>query len=135
MTTTLLEQPIALIKQGNMPEAQRILEEILTAEPQNLTAWSWYVKTYPPGEKRIKALRLCLQYNPENEQVKEVVQNSLANTGPLRNIKPIKIRYFYIPAILTLVAEVAIFILSGKMFATGIISMSTPGIMPLLLIL
>ncbi len=74
MSTDRLEQAIALIQEDNLLDAQKILEEMLAANPQNLTAWNWYVRTYPKGEKRIKALKLCLKYNPDNQTVKEMLK-------------------------------------------------------------
>lgn len=74
MSTDALEQAIALIKQDNLLDAQKILEEILSIDPQNFSAWGWYVKTFPAGEGQRKALKLCLKYNPDNQAVKDMLK-------------------------------------------------------------
>lgn len=74
MSTDALEQAIALIQEDNLLGAQKILKEILSINPQNFSAWGWYVKTFAAGEEQVKAMELCLKYNPDNEAVKDVLK-------------------------------------------------------------
>src|SRR3990172_11746531 len=73
MSASPLSQAIELIKAEKKAEAQKLLEPLLEAEPRNVTAWMWYVDTWPTPEQKIKALELCLQYNPDNALVKRAL--------------------------------------------------------------
>jgi hypothetical protein len=73
VSATPLSRAIQLIKAGQRAEAQKLLEPILQAEPRNVTAWMWYVDTWPTPEQKIEALELCLQYNPGNALVKRAL--------------------------------------------------------------
>jgi hypothetical protein len=64
VSATPLSRAIQLIKAGKRAEAQKLLEPLLEAEPRNVTAWLWYVDTWPTPEQKIEALETCLQYNP-----------------------------------------------------------------------
>lgn len=74
MHTDPLENAIVLIKQGKVADAQNLLRDLLSRDPHNLPAWSWYVKTYAQDEQRIKALTLCLKYNPDNNEAKQALE-------------------------------------------------------------
>lgn len=63
-----LQDAIALVRQGNKAEAQKILEVILRANPKDVPAWFWYAETCDPLEKRIKVLETCLRANPGHSQ-------------------------------------------------------------------
>ncbi len=71
MATDPLSEAIALIKAGKKAEAQKILEPFIEANPQNIPAWMWEADTWPTLAGKIKVLELCLQHNPENQQVKQ----------------------------------------------------------------
>jgi hypothetical protein len=45
MPTNPLEHAVALIKQGEVIEAQKVLDPIIEADPHNLHAWFWFVET------------------------------------------------------------------------------------------
>ncbi len=62
-----LNHAIQLVKAGKAAEAQQLLEPLLKADPRNITAWMWYVETWPTVPQKIKALELCRQYNPDDE--------------------------------------------------------------------
>jgi ribosomal protein L40E len=66
-----LRQAILLIKSGNKTEAQKILKSILETDLSNIHAWVWYVETLPTINQKIRALELCLKYNPGNERVEK----------------------------------------------------------------
>jgi len=66
-----LRQAILLIKTGNKVEAQKLLKSLLETDLQNIHAWVWYVETLPSLNQKIRALELCLKYNPGNERVEK----------------------------------------------------------------
>lgn len=69
-----LNQAIQLIEQGQDEQAQSILEALITANQQDLVAWSWYVKSCRTPEKRLDALKVCLHFNPDNPQILEAIR-------------------------------------------------------------
>jgi hypothetical protein len=69
-----LNQAIEFIQQGRDEQAQPILQALIQANPQDLAAWSWYVKSCRTPEKRLKALESCLRFNPGNPQITEAIQ-------------------------------------------------------------
>lgn len=69
-----LNQAIQFIRQGQKFEAQRILQEIIKTEPQNIPAWFWYVETCTTTERRIQVLETCLKMNPGNQQVEQALR-------------------------------------------------------------
>ncbi len=69
-----LNQAIQFVQQGQHDQAQAILQELLQANPQDLTVWSWYVKSCRTPEKRLEALETCLVFNPGNQQLMEAIQ-------------------------------------------------------------
>lgn len=79
--TTDLQQIQQMVQAGRISEAQKFLEDILRADPKNLQAWSLYVKSWGTIEKRIKALELCLKYNPENETIRRALETLKAQAG------------------------------------------------------
>lgn len=75
MSVNPLEQAIALIKQGKHAKAQKLLKTLIAADHQNLPAWFWFVETCATNKQRIAVLEICLEYNPENEQVKQTLES------------------------------------------------------------
>src|SRR5687767_10119256 len=69
-----LNRAIQLIQQGQPQQAQPILQALIKANQQDLAAWSWYVKSFQTPEQRLKALELCLKFNPGNPQILEAIQ-------------------------------------------------------------
>src|SRR5689334_3426848 len=74
MSSDDLDQAIQLIQQGQPAQAQPILQALIKANQQDLAAWSWYVKSCQTSEQRLKALELCLKFNPGNPQILEAIQ-------------------------------------------------------------
>lgn len=74
MDSHSLDECIALIKNGKKVEARKLLQDILQSDLQNLNGWYWYVETFDTPEQKLKALRLCLKYNPENQIIKDAIQ-------------------------------------------------------------
>lgn len=69
-----IKQAIYLINQGKKREAQSILKEIIRSNPQEITAWFWYVETLDSFEKRIQLLETCLKQNPGNPQTTKALE-------------------------------------------------------------
>ncbi|CAG0962514.1 hypothetical protein ANAEL_00715 [Anaerolineales bacterium] len=69
MSISPLEHAVALIKRGELVEAQKVLDQIIQADPHNLEAWFWFVETCPTNKQRIQVLEICLESNPDNTLV------------------------------------------------------------------
>ena len=69
-----LDKAIKLVQQRQDEEAQSILEGLIRNNPQDLVAWSWYVKSCRTPEKRLEALDVCLKFNPGNTQILDAIQ-------------------------------------------------------------
>jgi hypothetical protein len=77
-----IKQAISLINQGKKREAQSILTELIRSNPQEITAWFWYVETLDSLEKRIQLLETCLKQNPGNPQVTKALEMLRAKRSP-----------------------------------------------------
>ena len=85
-----LNDAIQLIRQGQKWEAQRILQELIKTEPQNIPAWFWYVETCTTTERRIQVLETCLKMNPGNSQVEQALQKIRGSQPPMPTPEPPK---------------------------------------------
>ena len=81
MSVDELNSAIEFIQQGQPERAQPILQALIQANQQDLAAWSWYVKSCATPEKRLKALELCLRFNPGNAQVQEAIEKLSATVA------------------------------------------------------
>jgi hypothetical protein len=70
-----LENVIKLNKQGEWLEAQKLLKPLIAADHNNLPAWFLLVETYPTYQQKINVLEICLEQNPDNEKVKQMLDN------------------------------------------------------------
>ncbi len=73
MSNDSLNEAIQFIQQGRLEQAQPILQNMIQTNPQDLAAWSWYVKTCRKPEERYRALKACLKFNPGNNQVIDAI--------------------------------------------------------------
>jgi hypothetical protein len=73
MSINPLEHAVALIKRGELVEAQKVLDQIIQADPHNLHAWFWFVETCQTIKQRIQVLEICLESNPDNPLVKQLL--------------------------------------------------------------
>jgi hypothetical protein len=64
-----------LFKGGYVEAAQHALEDVLRADPKDLQAWVMYVKSWKNPARRIKALELCLKYNPGNADAQSALDS------------------------------------------------------------
>ena len=69
-----LDKAIELVQQHEDEEAQSILQDLIRGNPQDLVAWSWYVKSCRTTEKRLEALKVCLKFNPSNTEILQAIQ-------------------------------------------------------------
>lgn len=70
MTANKLQEAISLIRSGDKEIGQKLLTEILNAEPGNETAWLW-MGALMSGEKRKFCLEKVLSINPHHAQARE----------------------------------------------------------------
>lgn len=73
MSESVLNQAIAFAKAGKKIEARKLLEALLETDRQNITAWLWYVDTWPDDQQKVKALEFCAKYNPNHPQVQQAL--------------------------------------------------------------
>jgi len=73
MENLSLDECISLIRNGKKIEARQSLQKILEQNLQNLNAWYWYIETFDDIEQRLKALRLCLKYNPNDQKIRDAI--------------------------------------------------------------
>lgn len=84
MPVTPLKRAIELIKQGKLPEAQKLLKPLIAANHHDIAAWFCFVETCSTNKQRLDVLEICLEYNLDNEQVKQELDNLRAlNTQQL----------------------------------------------------
>jgi hypothetical protein len=73
MSENVLQEAVDLIKNGNRPEARRILVATLQADPNNAQAWWLFAHAAPTKEMAVVALRELHRLMPDNPRVKEVL--------------------------------------------------------------
>lgn len=73
LSESILNQAIALARAGKKIEARNLLESLLETDRQNITAWLWYVDTWPDDQQKIKALELCSKYNPNQPKIQQAL--------------------------------------------------------------
>ena len=76
-----LKIAIDLIHSGQKQGAQTILQSILRADAHNIPAWFWYVETCSTVEQRLQILESCARCNPDNPQVKSILEALLKQEG------------------------------------------------------
>ena len=74
MSIAPLDHAIALIKEGKRNEAQKSLKALIAEDQHNIKAWFWLVETCATHSQRIKILEMCLEFNPDNQQVKQALE-------------------------------------------------------------
>lgn len=85
MTAYKLQEAIALIKGGDKQAGQRLLTEVLNADPKNETAWLW-MSALVTGDKRRFCLEKVLNINPNHPQARE--QLAKLTASPLAGVQP-----------------------------------------------
>ena len=84
MFTNSLEDAIGLIERGKLIKAQEILKRLIAANHQDLPSWFWFLETCSTNKQRINVLEICLEYNPNSEQVKQALDR--LRSAPSQNL-------------------------------------------------
>jgi WD40 repeat protein len=66
----LLDKAKTLARNGEYADARQILLDILEENPYNEAAWIWLVDVLPGRNRRVEALRRCLEYLPDSRAAK-----------------------------------------------------------------
>jgi hypothetical protein len=69
MAADKLQEAITLIRSGDRQNGQKLLTEVLNAQPRNETAWLW-MSALVSGEKRRFCLEKVLSINPNHAQAR-----------------------------------------------------------------
>jgi len=85
-----LQAGIAATRAGNRAEARQLLQEVITADPNNEQAWLWLASNLSRTEDRVRALERVLKINPNNERAQVALQrlNEKRATGTLEKVAP-----------------------------------------------
>jgi len=68
-----LQEGIALARTGERAAARAILEEVVSADPYNETAWLWMAAVATTNAGRREALEIALEINPANREAREAL--------------------------------------------------------------
>lgn len=82
MADDRLERAIECVQSGKMENARELLELILKEDRSNISAWHWYVQTWPDAKEKVRVWEACLRFNPASTQA----QDALKNLQPSRKI-------------------------------------------------
>lgn len=88
---TKLQQAISAIKAGNEKAGQRLLAQIIKADPKNEVAWLWMSTALDDSQKKKQCLQRVLQINPANETARKglaQLETSTVKTPRLEDIVP-----------------------------------------------
>ncbi len=66
MTNDLLQQAISLTQAGQKDRARELLQQVLSANPSNETAWLWLTDCVSDPAERIQVLETCLRFVPNS---------------------------------------------------------------------
>jgi hypothetical protein len=67
MIEETLQQAIALARTGQKNQAQELLQQVLSANPANESAWLWLTDCVNTRAERIEVLETCLRFVPESQ--------------------------------------------------------------------
>ncbi len=125
-----LPKAIELIKAGKNSEAQQLLQPLIESDKTNITAWLWYIETWKTDLEKVRALELCLTYNPDNERVRHKLaslQPRLRNTGAPRSLTSSRGPIILLAVVLILCAACPILsYVSSAKFGTSAVTEEIP---------
>lgn len=75
MTNSLLKQGIAAARQGNKQEAIKYFKHVLSADPNNASAWLWLAYVLDDPYKQVECLQRVLRIDPNNQTAQKALQN------------------------------------------------------------
>jgi Tol biopolymer transport system component len=74
MTQALLQQAIDAIRRGDKAAGQRLLAQVLRADPRSETAWLWMSQIVETDAQRLDCLRRMLAINPNNATARKGIE-------------------------------------------------------------
>ncbi len=74
MTQALLQQAIGAIRRGDKAAGQRLLAQVLRADPRSETAWLWMSQIVDGDAQRLDCLRRILAINPNNATARKGIE-------------------------------------------------------------
>lgn len=72
MNPDQFEYAVKLARTGNLPEAARLLRDIVRQQPQNMVAWKWLAYTSTDPREALTAVQTVMQLNPGDQWAREV---------------------------------------------------------------
>jgi hypothetical protein len=78
----ILMEAAALIMDGKMAEAQKLLEPFIQKNPQDIRAWLLIVETFHTIATKRKALETCLRLNPDTLEVQQALSKLESASAP-----------------------------------------------------
>ena len=88
MTQALLQQAIDAIRHGDKAGGQRLLAQVLRADPRSETAWLWMSQIVETDAQRLDCLRRILAINPNNAAARRGVEMLEARPGAASSPAP-----------------------------------------------
>ncbi len=79
----LLQQAIQAIQNGDKKTGEKLLIQILNANPKHETAWMWMSTTVDDPELRRECLEKVLEINPKNEAAHKYLYKLQTSQGPI----------------------------------------------------
>ena len=70
----LLKKAIQLNKTGKREEARKMLIDIVSEQPENLTAWLWLVDTMDSNHNRVTIIHQAEKFHPNHPQLKQALK-------------------------------------------------------------
>ena len=74
MTQALLQQAVDAIRRGDKVTGQRLLAQVLRADPRGETAWLWMSQIVETDAQRLDCMRRILAINPNNATARRGVE-------------------------------------------------------------
>jgi len=74
MDPLLLKKAIQLNKTGKREEARKMLIDIVSEQPENLTAWLWLVDTMDSNHDRVTIIHQAEKFHPNHPQLKQALK-------------------------------------------------------------
>ncbi len=85
MSSELLQQAYRLIRDGNKPEAVRLLTPIVRAEPLNADAWWLLANALDNPDQQRRALEQVLKLRPNDDAARRMYERFPSNITPTNN--------------------------------------------------
>lgn len=73
MAADKMNEAIAAFQAGDRPQAKMLFQEVITADPNNDTAWYYFAALQDDPARRRAALERVLEINPQHQRAREVL--------------------------------------------------------------